>query len=104
MLAAGQPAEASAALRDALEAWRGPALAELRYERWAQAEIRRLEELRAAALEEWVEAELALGEHARLVAELEALVVEHPLRERLRAQLMLALYRSGRHADALRTR
>jgi predicted ATPase/DNA-binding SARP family transcriptional activator len=95
------PAEAAAVLREALGLWRGPALADLCYEPWAQAEIRRLEELRAAAIEERVEAELALGEHARIAGELAALVAEYPLRERLRAQQMLALYRAGRHADAL---
>ena len=101
LLAGGRQAEAAAALRDVLALRRGPALAELRYDSWAQAEIRRLEELQAAALEERIQAELALGEHARLVCDFEALVAEHPLRERLCAQLMLALYRSGRHADAL---
>jgi predicted ATPase/DNA-binding winged helix-turn-helix (wHTH) protein len=93
--------EAAGALRGALALWRGPALADVRYEPWAQPEIRRLEELRAVAIEARIDAELALGEHARLVGELEALVAEHPLRERLRGQQMLALYRSGRHADAL---
>jgi predicted ATPase/DNA-binding SARP family transcriptional activator len=101
LLSAGAPAEAAVVLRDALALWRGPPLADLRYEAWAQAEIRRLEELRVAALEERIEAELALGEHGRLIGELEALAAEHPLRERLCAQQMLALYRSGRHADAL---
>ena len=95
------PAGAAPALAAALALWRGPALADVRYEPWAQGEIRRLEELRAVAIEERVEAELALGEHARLAGELEALVAEHPRRERLRAQQMLALYRSGRHVDAL---
>jgi predicted ATPase/DNA-binding SARP family transcriptional activator len=93
--------EAATVLREALALWRGPVLADLRYEPWAQAEIRRLEELRALAIEDRVKADLELGEHARLVGELEALVREHPLRERLRAQQMLALYRAGRHADAL---
>ncbi|HET8754491.1 MAG TPA: BTAD domain-containing putative transcriptional regulator, partial [Solirubrobacteraceae bacterium] len=95
------PAEAATALGEALALWRGPALADVRYQPWAQGEIRRLEDLRAAAIEERVEAELALGDHTRLVGELEALVTEHPRRERLRRQQMLALYRSGRHADAL---
>ena len=93
--------EVATVLREALGLWRGPVLADLRYEPWAQGEIRRLEELRAVAIEERVKADLELGEHARLVGELEALVREHPLRERLRAQQMLALYRAGRHADAL---
>ena len=95
------PGEAVAVLRDALALWRGPAIADVRYEAALQRDIRRLEELRDAALEERVEAELALGAHARLVGELEALIGEHPLRERLRTQHMLALYRSGRHAEAL---
>ena len=81
--------------------WRGPALADLRYEAALQPEIRRLEELRAAAIEDRVQADLDRGEHSRLAGELAALVAEHPLRERLRGQQMLALYRAGRHADAL---
>ena len=89
--------------RDALALWRGPVLGELGYEAFAQAEVRRLEELRVLALEERVEADLARGEHAPLAGELEALVAEHPLRERLRGQQMLALYRLGRQADALAT-
>ena len=96
-------ATAAARLRDALGLWRGPPLADLAYESFAQAEIARLEESRLAALADRIDAELALGEHARLVGELEALVREHPLRERLVGQLMLALYRSGRQADALET-
>jgi DNA-binding SARP family transcriptional activator len=88
-------------LRDALGLWRGPALDEFAYEPFAQAAIAELEELRLATLEERVEADLALGRHAELVAELEGLVAEHPLRERLRAQLMLTLYRCGRQVDAL---
>ena len=100
--AKGAAPEVSAAkLREALALWRGPALAEFAYEPFAQAEIGRLEELRVAALEERIEAELALGLHADLVGELEALVAQHPLRERLRGQLMLALYRCGRQAEAL---
>jgi DNA-binding SARP family transcriptional activator len=95
------PAETARALREALAMWRGPSLVDVRYEAWAQSEIRRLEELKAMAVEALIDAEMALGDHARLVGELEALVAEHPLRERLRAQQMLALYRSGRHADAL---
>jgi DNA-binding SARP family transcriptional activator len=88
-------------LRDALELWRGPALADLANEPFAQAEILRLEELRLVALELRVEADLVLGRHLELVAELEVLVRGHPLRERPRAELMLALYRSGRQAEAL---
>jgi DNA-binding SARP family transcriptional activator/ABC-type transport system substrate-binding protein/streptogramin lyase len=100
--AAGKPAEAAEALREALALWRGGALADLAYEPFARGEIDRLEELRLAAIEERIEAELALGRHQALVAELESLAPKHPLRERLRAQLMLALYRSGRQAEALR--
>src|SRR6516164_8789177 len=97
----GDALTAAAVLRDALRVWRGPALSDFAYEPFAQAEITRLEEARLAALEDRIDADLASGEHARLVGELEALVREHPLRERLRGQLMLALYRSGRQADAL---
>src|SRR5262249_29821728 len=92
----GGGAVAPPARREALALWRGPALADVAHESFAQAEILRLEELRLIALERRVDADLALGRGAVLVAELEALVREHPLRERLRAQLMLALYRSGR--------
>jgi DNA-binding SARP family transcriptional activator len=88
-------------LREALALWRGPALADLGYESFARAPIERLEEIRLEALEQRIEAELALGRHGPLVSELEALVVEHPLHERFAAQLMLALYRAGRQADAL---
>jgi DNA-binding SARP family transcriptional activator len=99
---AGGDAERSAdALREALALWRGTPLAELGEVPFAQRECLRLEELRLAALEERVEADLQLGRHARLVSELEGLVREHPLRERGRGQLMLALYRCGRQADAL---
>ncbi len=90
-------------LGDALSLWRGEPLAELAYEAFAQGEIARLVELRLALEEERAEAELALGHHGELVRDLEALVREHPLRERLRGQLMLALYRSGRQAEALET-
>jgi predicted ATPase/DNA-binding SARP family transcriptional activator len=96
-----EPREQARLLREALALWRGPPLGGLAYERFAQDEIRRLEELRLEALEERLEAELALGQGVELVPELEALVQAHPLRERLRAQLMLALYRAGRQADAL---
>jgi DNA-binding SARP family transcriptional activator len=88
-------------LQRALELWRGPALADFAFEQFAQAEIRRLEELRLVAQEERVEADLELGRHGDVVGELEALVREHPLRETLCRQLMLALYRSGRQAEAL---
>jgi DNA-binding SARP family transcriptional activator/ABC-type branched-subunit amino acid transport system substrate-binding protein/streptogramin lyase len=95
------PREAARTLRGALALWRGPPLAGFEYEAWAQTEIARLEELRLVAVEERIEAELRLGGDRRVVPELEALVAAHPLRERLRAHLMLALYRSGRQGDAL---
>jgi predicted ATPase/DNA-binding SARP family transcriptional activator len=85
----------------ALALWRGPALAEHRFDQFAQSEIARLEELRLEAIEERMGAELARGHAVDLVGELRALVAEHPLRERLRGSLMLALYRAGRQADAL---
>src|SRR6476660_5155953 len=88
-------------LDDALALWRGTPLADFAYQRFAEAEITRLEELRLACLEERIEQDLARGRHAELAGELEALAHEHPLRERLRGQLMLALYRSGRQAEAL---
>ena len=100
-LADGAAAEAAETLGLALELWRGPALADFRYEPFAQAEIARLDELRLVCLEERIEADLALGAGGELVGELQRLVGEHPLRERLRGQLMLALYRSGRQAEAL---
>ena len=85
----------------ALSLWRGPPLADFRYEPFAQAEIARLEELQLTCLEERIEADLALGSVSALTAELHRLVSEYPLRERLRGQLMLALYRCGRQAEAL---
>ena len=100
-LADGAAAEAADTLAEALALWRGPALADFRYEPFAQAEIARLEELRLVCVEERVEADLALGAGAELVGELQRLVADQPLRERLRGQLMLALYRSGRQAEAL---
>ena len=100
-LGEGDARGASERLREALALWRGPPLADFAYEPFAQAEAARLEEERLAALEDRIDADLALGRHAALVGELEALVREHPLRERLQGQLMLALYRSGRQADAL---
>jgi DNA-binding SARP family transcriptional activator len=95
------PEGAAQKLREALALWRGPALADLAYEQFAQAEIARLEEMRLAAHEQRIEADLARGGHAELVGELETLVARHPLRERFRYQLMLALYRSDRQAEAL---
>ena len=99
-LAAGRPGDALAPLREALELWRGPALAEFE-EPFARLEEGRLAEQHVTCLEERIEAELMLGHHAELVAELSGLVHRHPLRERLRGQLMLALYRCGRQAEAL---
>jgi DNA-binding SARP family transcriptional activator len=100
-LQAEQPQAAADVLSQALRLWRGPALSELAYASFAQAEIARLEELRQAALEDRIEADLALGRHAAVIAGLHALVARHPARERPRGQLMLALYRAGRQADAL---
>jgi DNA-binding SARP family transcriptional activator/predicted ATPase len=101
-LAAGRVELAADRLRQALALWRGPALADLQSERFAITASARLEEKRVFALEQRLEADLALGRHGDLISELEALVAEHPYREHLRAHLMLALYRSGRQADALR--
>jgi DNA-binding SARP family transcriptional activator len=96
-----EPGGAARALREALALWRGPALADLAYETFAQPAIGRLEELRLFALERRIDADLALRGHAELVGELEQLVAAHPLREGFRGQLMLALYRSGRQAESL---
>ncbi|MEO8437740.1 MAG: BTAD domain-containing putative transcriptional regulator [Chloroflexota bacterium] len=93
--------DASRILGEALELWRGPALADFTFEPFAQSEITRLEELRLSALEDRIDADLALGRHAALTAELGSLVAAEPSRERLWGQLMLALFRSGRQADAL---
>jgi DNA-binding SARP family transcriptional activator len=95
------PERASILLREALELWRGPALAEFAGEPFAVAEAGRIDDLRLAALEERIEADLALGRHADLIGELELLIAANPHRERLRGQLILALYRSGRQAEAL---
>ncbi|HLF69264.1 MAG TPA: AfsR/SARP family transcriptional regulator, partial [Gaiellaceae bacterium] len=100
-LVGGDPITAGTLLGEGLALWRGPALADFAYEPFAQAEIARLDELRLDALESRIDADLALGRHVDLVPEIEALVQAHPLREHPRAQLMLALYRSGRQADAL---
>ena len=97
----GDLGTASTRYREALDLWRGPALAEFASDGFAQAAIARLEDLRLAAFEDRVDADLALGRQGELVSELEALVSEHPFRERMRGQLMLALYRSGRQAEAL---
>jgi DNA-binding SARP family transcriptional activator len=98
---AGDPARAAGLLREALALWRGEPLQGIEFEGLAQSEAGRLGEQRLAALERRIEADLALGRDAELVAELLELVAAHPLRERLRAHLMLALYRAGRQADAL---
>jgi DNA-binding SARP family transcriptional activator/tetratricopeptide (TPR) repeat protein len=95
------PARASGLLAEALGVWRGTALADFTYDDFARGEIERLEELRLATIEDRLDADLALGRHGDLVAELRALVDEHPARERLRADLMLALYRSGRQPEAI---
>jgi DNA-binding SARP family transcriptional activator/outer membrane protein assembly factor BamB len=95
------PGRAGQTLVEALGLWRGPALADFAYEDFAQSEITRLNELRLGAIEDRIDADLAMGRATELVPELEPLVSAHPLRERLRGQLMLALYRSGRQADAL---
>ncbi len=100
-LAGGAAGQAGSLLRQALALWRGPALGDLAAEPFARGHVVRLEERRVAAIEDRIEADLAAGRHHDLAGELEALVAAHPLRERLRGQLMLALYRAGRQADAL---
>ena len=104
-LAAEPPADGRVArseqLKNALALFRGEPLADFRYEGFARQEAARLEELRLVVLEEQIQTELELGRHEDVVLELERLIAEHPLREGLRAQLMLALYRAGRQADAL---
>lgn len=100
---AADPPQRARLLGEALAIWRGEPLAEFAYESFARDEIARLDDLRLTLVEERAEAELALGRHAELIDELEAAVAAQPLRERLRGQLMLALYRSGRQAEALET-
>jgi YVTN family beta-propeller protein len=100
-LEANAPGRAAEGLRGALALWRGAPLADFSIEPFAQVEIARLEELRCGATEDRIEADLALGRHAAVVSELEALVAVYPLRERLHQQLMIALYRCGRQAEAL---
>ena len=100
-LSAGKAKDASETLQEALELWRGEPLADLRSYAFARDEAARLEDMHLAASTERVEADLALGRHSEVVGELERLIVAHPYQERLRAQLMLALYRSGRQSDAL---
>src|SRR5207344_2918781 len=97
----GRPGPAAQVLREALGLWRGPALADVADEGFAQPERQRLEELRLVVLEDRLAAELALGRHAAAAAELGELVGLHPFRERLHGLWMLALYRSGRQAEAL---
>jgi DNA-binding SARP family transcriptional activator/ABC-type branched-subunit amino acid transport system substrate-binding protein/DNA-binding beta-propeller fold protein YncE len=101
-LARGDARTAAEGIRAALALWRGAPLADFTYEPFAATDINRLEELRLGALEERIEADLAIGRHREVISELEALVAQHPHRERLTAQLMLALYRSDRQAEALR--
>ena len=99
----GDPARAAGLLRKAESLWRGRPLADLEFESFARFEVQRLEALRLQVVEDRIDAELAAGRDAALCPELEQLVAEHPLHERLRGQLMVALYRSGRQADALET-
>ena len=99
--AGGRPSARSRKLGEALALFRGEPLSDFRYEEFAVAEAARLDELRLTVVEEQIEADLELGRHAEVVPRLERLVADHPLRERLRAQLMLALYGAGRQADAL---
>ena len=101
VLGEGDPVRASELLADALGLWRGPALAEIAFEDFAQPEIRRLEELHVMALETRIDADLQQDRHTELIPELESLLAQDPSRERIAGQLMLALYRSGRQADAL---
>jgi DNA-binding SARP family transcriptional activator len=101
LLAQGDADEARSRFGSALELWRGEPLSDFAFEDFAQEEIARLQELQVAAMEEKIDAELAVGLSAELVPELEALISRHPLRERLRGQLMLALYRAGRQVEAL---
>ncbi len=101
-LAADDPERSRGLLVDALQLWRGPALADFRYHDFARTDITRLEEMRTTALELRIAAELALGTGEELIAEIETLLAKYPLRERLWGHLMVALYRSGRQAEALR--
>jgi DNA-binding SARP family transcriptional activator len=101
VLEEGNPTRASMLLAEALGLWRGPPLAEVAFDDFAQGEIRRLEELRFAALETRIDADLQQGSHAALIPELEGLLADQPARERIAAQLMTALYPAGRQSDAL---
>jgi DNA-binding SARP family transcriptional activator len=98
---AGEPLDAASRYCEALSLWRGPVLVDVSFESLARNEVRRLEEARMVALMDRIDCELVLGHGDELVPELQALVRRYPLRERLRAQLMLALYRSGRQVEAL---
>ena len=100
-LAADSAQEAARVLREALVLWRGPPLVDFAFDSFARDEIARLDELHLATLEDRIDADLALGHHDGVVGELQTLVARHPLRERLRGQLMIALYRGGRQAEAL---
>lgn len=102
-VAESQAETAAGILRDALDLWRGPALHDFAYQEFAQSEIARLEELKLTAIEALIDADFASGKHAVLVGELEKLVQDYPLREGLWQRLMLALYRSGRQGEALRS-
>ncbi len=99
----GDAARSADVLREALALWRGPALADIAFTIADRSELDRLDEEWLSVVEERIDADLTLGRHAQLVPELEALVTRHPLRERLRGQLMVALYGAGRQADALET-
>ena len=99
---AGGPVRRRGLLSEARDLWRGQAYSEVRDEPFARAEARRLEELFLAATETRIDAELTLGRHEALIGELESLTSAHPMRERLWSQRMLALYRCGRQAEALR--
>lgn len=101
LVADGRFAEAARDFAAALSEWRGGALDDIAYEPFAQAEIGRLEDLRVSTFEDYIDAELALGHHSEWVGRIQALAVQHPFRERLTQQVILALYRSGRQADAL---
>jgi DNA-binding SARP family transcriptional activator/tetratricopeptide (TPR) repeat protein len=101
LISQGRPEAAAGCLRHALDLWRGPALGEFAYENFAVAESLRLNERRLEAVELRIDAELVLGRHDDLVGELSGLVVQNPLRERFWGQLMVALYRCGRQAEAL---
>jgi DNA-binding SARP family transcriptional activator len=97
----GDPAAAADVIRQALGLWRGPALADLLTSPGLRAEAARLDDRRLAVYEDWFDAELMLGNHAEVLAEIETVVREHPLRERLRSQQLTALYRGGRQVEAL---